>query len=398
MKASILLACFILFLSAAIAQSAGKISGSVFKNEKAGEGATVTLLSAKDSTIVKLSVANKEGLFLFEKVAEGKYLVSATAVGYKKSFSNIIHVAPRQEVVEVADLKLSPAIKSLADVTVTASRPLIEQRIDRTIVNVDASITNIGASALEVLEKAPGVTVDRDGNISLKGKEGVQIMIDGRLTQLGGADLANLLRNLSSNQMDQVEIMTNPPARYDAAGNAGVINIKTKKTSTAGYSGSLTATYIQGRYPKANESVNFNYREGKVNVFTNLSHNYRKGFESLNIQRNIINDNSNQLENYFDQQGDKLAEAKSYNAKAGLDYFAGKKTTLGFVVNHTSSPLSVNNQNITDISSPSKVLESVTKASVNNTSDWKSFSSNINFRTLIDAKGKELTSDLDFVN
>jgi iron complex outermembrane receptor protein len=191
MGASILSACFILFLSTAIAQSAGKISGRIFKNEKAGEGSTITLLHAKDSTILKLSIANKEGLYLFEKVAEGKYLVSATAIGYKKSFSNIFQLTHSDEIAEVPVINLL-----LADVTVTAKRPLIEQRIDRTIVNVDASITNIGTSALEVLEKSPGVSVDRDGNISLKGKEGVLVMVDGRPTQLGGADLANLLRNM----------------------------------------------------------------------------------------------------------------------------------------------------------------------------------------------------------
>ena len=127
---------------------------------------------------------------------------------------------------------------------------MIEQAIDRTIVNVDASITNIGTSALEVLEKSPGVSVDRDGNISLKGKEGVLIMVDGRPTQLGGADLANLLRSMSSNQLDQIEIMTNPPARYDAAGTSGVINIKTKKTLTAGFNGSASVAYSQGKISK----------------------------------------------------------------------------------------------------------------------------------------------------
>jgi iron complex outermembrane recepter protein len=140
--------------------------------------------------------------------------------------------------------------KSLTGVTVTAKRPLIEQKVDRTIVNVDASVTNAGTNALEVLEKSPGITVDKDGNISLKGKEGVMVMIDGRPTQLGGEDLANFLRNMSSNQMDQVEIMTNPPARYDAAGNAGIINIKTKKNKAAGYNGTISLGYIQGRYPK----------------------------------------------------------------------------------------------------------------------------------------------------
>ena len=397
LKVSILVASFLLVISTANAQNAGKISGSITsKNAKAVEGATVSLLRAKDSAMVKLSAANKEGVFAFE-VADGTYVVSVTAVGHQKRYSGIIEINPQQQTVQVPALELVPVSKSLAGVTVTASRPLIEQRIDRTIVNVDASVTNIGTSALEVLEKSPGITVDRDGNISLKGKEGVLVMIDGRPTQLGGADLANLLRNMSSNQMDQVEIMTNPPARYDAAGNAGIINIKTKKTSTAGYNGSATVGYAQGRYARTNEGFNFNYREGKVNLFTNLSHNYGKNFGRLTIQRNIRNSNTNELEKYFDQHGERIGERNSYNAKVGLDYFVTKKTTFGIVVNGTSSPSTNTNQNITSISTPSKELESVTKATVDNTSDWKSFSTNLNFRTLLDKKGKELTSDIDFI-
>ena len=207
MKVSILFASLILFLSNAYAQNAGKISGHITsKNEKAMGGATISLLRAKDSSIVKLSVANKEGLFAFDKIADGKYLISVTAVGHQKNFSKIIELTPQQQSVELPAISLVPATKSLVDVAVTTKRALVEQRIDRTIVNVDASITNIGTSALEVLEKSPGVSVDRDGNISLKGKEGVLVMVDGRPTQLGGADLANLLRNMSSNQLDQIEI------------------------------------------------------------------------------------------------------------------------------------------------------------------------------------------------
>jgi outer membrane receptor protein involved in Fe transport len=400
MKVTILLASFLLFLfvSNAMAQNAGKIGGSILsKAEKAAEGATIALLRSKDSATVKFTAANKEGVFHFENVADGKYLVSVTAVGHQKAFSNIAEINPRQQIVQLPAISLMPVSKNLVGVTVTASRPLIEQRIDRTIVNVDASITNIGTSALEVLEKSPGITVDRDGNISLKGKEGVLVMIDDRPTQLGGADLANLLRNMTSALLDQIEIMTNPPARYDAAGNAGIINIKTKKTSTAGYNGSATVGYTQGRYPKTNEGFNFNYREGKVNLFTNLSHNYRKNFGGLTIQRNIRNNNTSELENYFDQQGERIGEGNAYNAKAGLDYFVTKKTTVGIVLNGSSSPSSSQNQNITGISNISKNLESVTKATVDNTSDWKSFSSNLNFRTLLNSKGRELTSDIDFI-
>ena len=135
----------------------------------------------------------------------------------------------------------------MATVTVVAKRPLVEQKIDRTVVNVEASATNVGASALEVLEKSPGISVDKDGNISLKGKDGVVVLVDGRPTQLGAADLANYLKGMHANQLDQIEIMTNPPAKFDASGNAGVINIKTKKNKQFGYNGSVSLGYGYGR-------------------------------------------------------------------------------------------------------------------------------------------------------
>jgi outer membrane receptor protein involved in Fe transport len=292
---------------------------------------------------------------------------------------------------------LTPVTKNLADVKVTSKRPLIEQRIDRTIVNVDASITNIGTSALEVLEKSPGVSVDRDGNISLKGKNGVLILVDGRPTHLSGADLANLLRNMSSAQLDQIEIMTNPPARYDAAGTAGIINIKSKKVITAGLNGSASITYSQGRYPKTNEGFNFNYRNGKVNLYTNLSHNYQKRYSILSIDRNILNSNSGSVESIFNQETNRLATTNSYNAIVGIDFFASKKTTFGAVVNINSRTLSTTNPNSTRISDASEDLESVTEALVENEADWKSVGTNFNLRRTIGTGGKELTADIDLL-
>ncbi len=151
MKYSILLASLVLFLSNAMAQNTGKISGSILQNAKPAEGATVSLLRAKDSATVKLSVVNKEGVFALEDIADGKYLVSVTAVGQQKSYSNPFVVDSQQRAIQLPAISLTPQAKALTDVTVTAKRPLIEQRIDRTIVNVDASITNIGTTALYVL-------------------------------------------------------------------------------------------------------------------------------------------------------------------------------------------------------------------------------------------------------
>jgi hypothetical protein len=397
MKIYILPVLFALSLSTAIAQNGGKISGTILKNESAAAGATVSLLRAKDSVAVKFSVVDKEGGYVFENISNGKYLLYATVIGHQKAWSKIIEVMPQQQVIQVPAISLIPISKNLADVTVTAKRPLIEQRIDRTIVNVDASITNIGTSALEVLEKSPGVSVDRDGNISLKGKEGVLIMVDGRPTQLSGADLANLLRNMSSNQLDQIEIMTNPPARYDAAGSSGIINIKTKKTITAGFNGSVNVAYTQGRYPKTNEGFNFNYRNAKLNFYSNVSHNYQKRWSTLYIDRNIFNSNSTTIDKIFNQQSDRLSAGNAYSVKAGVDFFASKKTTVGAVVNINSRQMWSDNPNITNISNASKELQSVTKAAVNNENDWNSLSANFNFRSVLDKKGKEITSDIDFV-
>ena len=269
-----------------IAQSKGSVSGKITDQQnKPMPSATVSLLKGKDSSVVKFTVTDKAGIYQFENITSGQYLVSITAVGHAKKFSKKIEVT--DQLISLEAIELLPQAKSLGGVTVTSNKPLIEQKIDRTVVNVEASVTNVGSSALEVLEKSPGITVDRDGNISLKGKEGVIVLIDNRPTYLSGPDLANLLRSMQASQLDQIEIMTNTPAKFDAAGNAGVINIKTKKNKQFGYNGSATVGYGQWKYPKFNESVNFNYRKNKVNFFTNLGHNYGESFGVLNIKRNF---------------------------------------------------------------------------------------------------------------
>lgn len=376
----------------------GSVNGIVIDgSQKTIESATVALLRAKDSSTVKFSVAAKNGKFSFDNIPAGRYLVSISAVGHQKGFSEIFEISSASSLVQLKTIELVPQAKGMATVTVTAKRPLIEQKIDRMVVNVEASVTNVGATALEVLEKSPGISVDKDGNISLKGKEGVLVLIDGRLTQLGGTDLANLLRNMNANQLDQIEIMTNPPAKYDAAGNAGIINIKTKKNKQTGYNGSANVGYSQGKYPKTNESFNFNYKQGKVNVFTNLSHNYRKNFNTLKINRNLLNESTKMLEKYFDQEAKMMNEGNSFNAKMGLDFFATKKTTYGVVFNGFSSPGSFTNRNRTLISDPNRNLINDTRATVDNTESWKNFSTNLNFRTLLDTAGKELTADMDYM-
>ena len=376
----------------------GKVSGMVVDgNVKTIESATITLLRSKDSSVVKLSVANKAGKFEFEAVPEGKYLVSITASGHSKGFSEIFEISAAKPEVLVKTIELIPVAKSLSEVTVTAKKPLIEQKLDRMVVNVEASVTNVGASAMEVLEKSPGVSVDKDGNISLKGKQGVQVYIDGRPSYLGGNDLANLLRNMNANQLEQIEIMTNPPAKYDAAGNSGIINIKTKKTKQFGYNGSLSSAWSQGRYAKTSESFNFNYRKNKVNLFTNIGYTNRKNFQDLNIQRKFIEVVSKEVKSLFDQESRIRESGESYNGKIGMDYFASTKTTLGVVVNGFYNPGTFSNRSNVHILNPSGVLQSQTLAQTNNDKKWKNFSTNLNLRHVFDSTGRELTMDADYL-
>ena len=376
----------------------GKVNGSVVDgNTKTIESATITLLRAKDSSVAKMSVADKTGNYEFDGVHEGKYLVSITAVGHNKGFSETFDINSANQSIILKTIELVHQTKLIGGVTVNSKKPLIEQKIDRTIVNVEAAVSNVGTTALEVLEKSPGISVDKDGNISLKGKQGVQVYVDGRPTYLAGTDLANYLRTLSSNQLDQIEIMTNPPAKYDAAGNSGIINIKTKKSNQVGYNGSISSTYSQGRYSKINESFNFNYRKNKVNLFTTLGYNNRKNFQDLDIQRKFIESGTKIVKSHFDQESKIRESGKTYNAKIGLDYFASKKTTLGVVIAGFNNPGKFSNRSDVLIYDPNMVLQSQTLARTSNDRKWKNFSSNLNFRHVFDSTGKELTADVDYV-
>lgn len=372
------------------------IYGRVKSNQVPVESVLVNLLKLTDSSLVKTSLSDKNGLFTFEKVAEGNYLITTNLVGYQKAFSQPFLFKGNGNV-QIPDLQLVSNNKQLAEVTVNSKKPLVQQLTDRMVINVDASPTNVGANALEVLEKSPGVTVDKDGNISLKGKDGVMVYMDGRPSYLSGQDLANLLRNMQANQLDQIEIMTNPPAKYDAAGKAGIINIKTKKNKVFGFNGSVTVGYGQGVYARNNQSVNLNYRKNKINVFGNIGHNDRESFQNLSINRSFIDNSSKKIVSLFEQNTIMRNSNSSYNGKIGADYFVNKKTTIGIVVNGFINPNEQLSEGNINIFNANQALLSTTKAVSNSNNKWKNIGSNFNIRHLIDTAGREITFDADYL-
>ena len=376
-----------------------KISGEVGDDgHKPVEAATISLLNAKDSSRVRQTVSDKSGRYAFDKVADGKYLVSASSVGHTTSYSRAFELSGSQSSITLGAIVLQASSKNLQAIAVVGKKPFIEQKADRMVVNVDASPSNAGSTALDVLERSPGVTLDKDDNISLKGKQGVTVMIDNKPTYLTSAQLASYLKSLPASAIDQIELMTNPSAKYDAAGNSGIINIKTKKNKTKGFNGNISLTHTQGVYPKPSGSLNLNYRNGRANFFLNAGYSRWEGFQHLDIGRTYLNPGPDKVVNsIFTQTTEIHFTNPSLNLKFGMDYYLSNKTTLGFVVsgfrneenNRTSSNIFLKDAH--------NSVDSLVYSPSTADNTWKNGSVNLNFRHQFDSTGRELTVDLDYV-
>ncbi|HZI00640.1 MAG TPA: TonB-dependent receptor, partial [Flavisolibacter sp.] len=294
--------------------------------------------------------------------------------------------------------------KGLSGVTITAQKPFVETKIDRTVVNVDASPTSAGATAMEVLEKSPGIIVNGEGQISLRGKEGVIVMMDGKPTFLSPTDLANLLRNMPASALDQIEIMTNPSSKYDAAGNSGVINIKTKKGRAGGFNGSImvgatTSIYnLDGKtyfIPKSQNSINFNYRKNKLNFFGNYNPNYFRGRNTMQFESRLIN---NRMETIGFGKTETRFRFGNFNqtAKLGLDWFANKKNVFGVVISGFDFDGHPEPSTVAELYKPNRELRQRLLSYTDNNISFRNFTANINWKHSFDSTGRELTMDADY--
>ena len=286
--------------------------------------------------------------------------------------------------------------KVLKEVNISTKKAFTVRKLDRVVVNVDALISNAGTSALEVLEKSPGIQVDQNGTISLKGKSSVAIFIDDKPTYLSGEDLQNYLKSLPSSSLDQIEIMSNPPARYDAAGNGGVINIRTKKGTTKGLNGGFTVALNQGKMTSSPNSFNLNFRDGRMNYFTNLSYNYNHSFSDLDINRRYKNADGS-TKSYFNQNSFFDREGQSGNVKAGADYYQSKATTWGVVLTGMGRKSTQENNNTSKLLNPSSVLDSTITARNIDKIKFYNGGINLNYRHQFDTTGQGITADADYL-
>lgn len=284
----------------------------------------------------------------------------------------------------------------LKEVKISTKKNFIEQKIDRTVVNVDALITGAGSNALELLEKAPGVQVDQDGKISLKGMSGVVVLIDNRPTYLSAAALAAYLRSLPAGSINQIELIPNPPARYDAAGSAGVINIRTRKSQISGLNGSVNLGSGYSRNWRSNAGIDLNYRANKFNFFTNSGLNKQRTWRDLDINRWYYDENA-ELQSVFEQSTIFNLRNGTPNIKAGVDFYASDKTTIGFAFNGSynrgNGQKEVQASATDAMGNPDSLITALnTEKSRQNSSGF-----NFNYSHKYDSLGRELTFDLDHI-
>lgn len=373
----------------------GKITGNVSDDaQKVLEFATVTLHQANDSTFVKASLSDEKGSFEFENIAEGVFFIKIAYAGYQKFKSPVFQLNALSPTIHLAEIQLKTATKTLNEVTVRGTRPFIERTLDKVIVNVENSIVSAGATAIEVLERSPSVFVDNDGRIRFKGRSGVIVMIDGKPSPLAGADLGNYLKGLPSNAIEKIELIANPSAKYDASGNAGIINIKLKKDKNLGTNGSITASAGYGRYEKLSAALTLNYRNRNVNIFGGLNSSRNRNFNNLILNRKFSNNGV--VEAVFLQNNDIAFPSQNLVPRIGADFFVSKKTTIGVVATGFASAFGLVGSNVTDVLNGNNQKTSRFTTENDTQTSWLSGSGNVNFKHIIDSTGKELTADFDF--
>ncbi|MBL7814915.1 MAG: TonB-dependent receptor [Saprospiraceae bacterium] len=386
-KLCILTLCLFTVFSAIFSQ---KIVGIIADpTGKPQEFANALVLNAKDSSLVKGAVSDEKGHFEIEGLTahtEGGYFLQISMVGFQNFVSEKFDGKSDKD---FGTITLKTLDQELNQVTVTAKKPTFEMKADKMVMNVEGNINTTGNSAIEILRKAPGVLVDKDENISLKGKSGVRIYIDGRPSQMAGKDLAAILRGLNANDIEAIEIITNPSAKYDASGNAGIINIRLKKNRKVGTNGNISLGVSYGQSLKLNEGLNLNYRDRKVNVFGNYS--FWKG--RWDDETYILREQSGLQ---FNQSSPNFNRGTGHNIKAGTDFFLNSKNTLGVLItgNLNDGYWESNSRTLISKVGSSKV-DSILIAQNQQPENRTNLTYNINYR-FADTSGHELNIDADY--
>lgn len=396
--AAVFAATVLFSLPASAQQAPFRVSGEVL--DPGGQGipyATVTLLKARDSSLVKGTLTDAKGAYRFAGLPAGSYLVSASELGMRKAVRGPVTVDAVHPANTLPAIALAPASQQLAGVQVAAARPTIEHKPGETVVHVENSPVAAGNSVMEVLEKSPGVLVDQDDNISLNGKSGVNVMINGRQTHLSASQLATLLKGMPASAVSSIELMTQPPVKYSAEGTAGIINIVLKQNTALGVNGSLTAGIGYGQYLKYNAGASLNYKSKRLSLYGNYNFNYTKNKFGLDITRDFYQPGAKTVETTLSQASVMRVDGNNHTVQLGMDYTITPRHTLGFVVNGSfAGPGNFNSYSPVHFLNAAGGTDSVSTSTNHTGYNWYNAGANLHYNWDIDQKGSTLAANVDY--
>lgn len=377
---------FLLLLSLVHQSSAQAVSGRVIETGGKGiESATITVLNAVDSTLVKYEASNKQGYFEITNLKNGVFTVKVSCIGYSSQMLNNIRFNGSS--VRLTDVVLNKQLKELKEVAIESKHPVLERKVDRWIFNLNNTIVASGSSLFEALQVAPFLKVS-DNGVSMVGKGGMGVMVNEKIVYLSGTELTNYLKTLRSESVEKIEIITNPPAKYEAQGDAGLINIVLKKNESLGWRGSLGSAYRQAVYASYNNNLALFFSSKKVNSsFTFGQSRYH------NIMNNLLNMVGNSSQILSNEQ--RTSITPGLQAGLSIDYELNKHNNIGFIYNISQSK--EKNAFVNSYSyGKSNTVDSVLNTNGEIFRPLFAQTLNIYHELKIDSAGKKLSSSVNF--
>ncbi|HWY11872.1 MAG TPA: carboxypeptidase regulatory-like domain-containing protein, partial [Bacteroidia bacterium] len=303
------------------------VSGRIVDSTNVGiEFATVAILNTNDSTVIQNTLTDAKGEFSFKNINSGNYIIKAFIVGYWENYSQIVIDADTKN---IPNIVLRNGGVNLNEITVSTIKKLVEFKNGNVIVNIEDSPLAQGNSAFDLLSRLPGVTVDENNTISIQGKEGVKILIDDRIQQMSGTQLINLLKSISASNIEKIEVLKNPPLKFDAAGTGGLINIKTKKVKLIGFSGSVDYNYSQGFFDNQDGGLSINYKGKKLIFHSSLMFERMTMYHDHRFYKKIKEDT---VTTTLDNRMANFDGGRTVSGALGLDWLINSKNTIGFKV------------------------------------------------------------------
>ncbi|WP_207434575.1 TonB-dependent receptor [Sabulibacter ruber] len=377
----------------------GQFSVSGRVEEAAGEPtpfANVLLLNATDSALVKGVLAGDNGTYLIENIKPGKYLLAASMVGSGKTFSPAFTVPEAPSGKKVIHLVLPGGSTQLKEVQVVGQKPLFEQQLDRLVVNVQGSIVSAGSTALDVLERSPGITLNRQSNsISISGKDGVIVMINGKQSRVPISSIFQMLSGMNAGNIEKVEIITTPSAQYDAEGNAGIINLVLKKNENYGTNGAYSLTMGYGWYEKPAGTFNLNHRTEKLNLYSDYSFSRDHEYNGIETFRQTTHQGQVTQTSSFNSR---QPVTTNHTGRVGFDYTLTPKTTLSGLVSGFSDRWDTGPKDEVGTSETriNGNLESVVRTQHREVNHWRHLMGNLNLTHKL-PQNQEITIDTDYL-